>query len=215
MPSGALLVRRDVVNDKDGFDESMPLGEDVDLTWRLLDDGWTLRYEPAAVVRHRHRVRPDDVVRRRFLYGTSGGLVARRHPEAIAALTVDAGALSTGRLTTAGMPLPEAAKHVVRAQVRQVRATLFAITRPWLPVTLALALVSKRARAGLTLAVIARHSFEWRRLRPAMGLPAWIAIRTLDDASSAAGLWWGALKERTAAPLALRVRQPVEIERLQ
>ena len=35
-----------------GFDESLTVGEDVDLVWRLVAAGWTVRYEPGATVRH-------------------------------------------------------------------------------------------------------------------------------------------------------------------
>lgn len=44
-----------------GFDEALDLGPalpgggDHDALWRLLDDGWTLVYEPAALARHEHR----------------------------------------------------------------------------------------------------------------------------------------------------------------
>lgn len=54
-------VRRHVVFKLGGFDEALGAGsptsggEDLDMFFRVLNDGWQLAYEPAAVVWHRHR----------------------------------------------------------------------------------------------------------------------------------------------------------------
>ena len=49
-----LLVRRRAFEDVGGFAEEQWLyAEDLDLGWRLARAGWTTRYEPRAVVRHR------------------------------------------------------------------------------------------------------------------------------------------------------------------
>ena len=78
LPSAALLVRRSCL--REAFDESMRVGEDVDLVWRLVDDGHLVRYEPAAVVTHEVRPRPLDWAGRIFDYGTSAAELDRRHP---------------------------------------------------------------------------------------------------------------------------------------
>ncbi len=50
---GAMLVRRSAFDAVGGFDERFFLYmEDVDLCRRLREAGWTIRYEPSAVVRH-------------------------------------------------------------------------------------------------------------------------------------------------------------------
>lgn len=49
----ALLLRRAAVADIGGFDERLFLfAEDLEWCWRAHERGWTIRFEPAAVVRH-------------------------------------------------------------------------------------------------------------------------------------------------------------------
>ena len=72
VPSAALIVRTPV-----RFDETLRYGEDVDLIWRLLDQGHRVVYDPSVVVLHHEA----DVLRRRFRYGTSAAPLAARHPD--------------------------------------------------------------------------------------------------------------------------------------
>ena len=72
VPSAALIVRTPV-----RFDETLRYGEDVDLIWRLLDQGHRVVYDPSVVVLHHE----TDVLERRFRYGTSAAPLAARHPD--------------------------------------------------------------------------------------------------------------------------------------
>lgn len=98
-----MLVRREALADLDhAFDEDLSCGEDVDLVWRLLDAGWTVRYEPNAQV-HRHEpARWQGLLRRRWFYGTSVAGLALRQPQRVGHLraspvaTGTLGALMTG-----------------------------------------------------------------------------------------------------------------------
>src|SRR5690606_32229620 len=54
VPSAALLVRRAALPDPP-FEPGLRVGEDVDLVWRLVDAGWSVRYLPAAEVHHEVR----------------------------------------------------------------------------------------------------------------------------------------------------------------
>jgi len=76
VPTAVLLIRRELV----GFDPALRYGEDVDLVWRLAAAGWSVRYEPAAVVQHRPRSDWPGWARQRFGYGSSAGPLAARHP---------------------------------------------------------------------------------------------------------------------------------------
>jgi hypothetical protein len=58
----------------------MQVGEDVDLTWRLRDNGWTISYLPAGNVLHEHRSSIRSFMSRRFDYGTSEGMLQLLHP---------------------------------------------------------------------------------------------------------------------------------------
>lgn len=80
LPSCNLLVRRAAFLGAGGFDDAMHVGEDVDLTWRLRDEGWTIAYLPAGRVWHEHRSTLRSFMARRFDYGTSEGMLQLLHP---------------------------------------------------------------------------------------------------------------------------------------
>ena len=80
LPSCNLLARRSAFLGVGGFDDSMHVGEDVDLTWRLRDEGWTIAYLPVGRVCHEHRSTISSFMSRRFDYGTSEGMLQILHP---------------------------------------------------------------------------------------------------------------------------------------
>lgn len=53
--SATLLVRAEAYRAAGGFNPAYPVGEDVDLTQRIAQQGFTLLYEPALVAYHHHR----------------------------------------------------------------------------------------------------------------------------------------------------------------
>jgi N-acetylglucosaminyl-diphospho-decaprenol L-rhamnosyltransferase len=56
----AALLRMAALRETGDFDEDFFLYyEDTDLSWRLRAAGWTIRYEPSAVVRHEHAASSD------------------------------------------------------------------------------------------------------------------------------------------------------------
>jgi len=83
VPSCNLLVRRNVFLSVGGFQEELVVGEDVDLCWRLQDQGHPVEYRPVGIVYHRHRNRLKAFCCRRFDYGTSEPLLQKRHPRRI------------------------------------------------------------------------------------------------------------------------------------
>jgi mycofactocin system glycosyltransferase len=80
LPSCNLAVRRTDFLQLGGFNEGMAVGEDVDLCWRLVDNGGVIAYRPEAVIFHRHRNRLGAFCRRRYDYGTSEPLLQSLHP---------------------------------------------------------------------------------------------------------------------------------------
>jgi cellulose synthase/poly-beta-1,6-N-acetylglucosamine synthase-like glycosyltransferase len=84
VPSACLVMRTEVWR-LHGFDPALRFGEDVDLCWRLLDAGFTVRLD--AQVQARHDV-VRDVLRRRHLYGTSAAPLEERHPGSVAPFVV-------------------------------------------------------------------------------------------------------------------------------
>jgi mycofactocin glycosyltransferase len=81
VPGAALVVRKAAAGP--GFTEGMFVGEDVDFIWRMGAAGWRVRYEPAAVMGHQHRVRLRPWFARRADYGTSAAALEQRHPGAV------------------------------------------------------------------------------------------------------------------------------------
>lgn len=88
VPSAAIICRRSAILEVGGFDESMPVGEDVDLCWRLVEAGFRLRYEPIALVAHEHRTEIWEWLSRRAFYGSSAAALSIRHPDKSAALVI-------------------------------------------------------------------------------------------------------------------------------
>lgn len=80
LPSCNLLVRRSAFTCVGGFDDSMHVGEDVDLTWRLRDRCWSISYLPLGNILHEHRSSIKSFMSRRFDYGTSEGILQILHP---------------------------------------------------------------------------------------------------------------------------------------
>ncbi len=78
VPGAALVVRKAAAGD--GFAAGMYVGEDVDFVWRMAAAGWRVRYEPAAVMGHDHRVRFRAWFARRRDYGTSAAALEQLHP---------------------------------------------------------------------------------------------------------------------------------------
>ena len=71
VPTAALVARRQALLEVAGFDESMRVGEDVDLIWRLHEAGWRIRYDPSVQVAHREPGSWPALLARRYRYGTS------------------------------------------------------------------------------------------------------------------------------------------------
>ena len=49
---------------------------------------------------------------------------------------------------------------------------------------------------------------DWRRTRPELDPVRYLLLRRLDDLAYGAGLWWGAARHRTTAPLRPGVQRP-------
>jgi mycofactocin glycosyltransferase len=224
VPSTALVARREALGA--GFDESLLIGEDVDLVWRLADAGWRIRYEPTAEVRHDHPEALARFVARRRLYARSIGMLARRHPRAVPAMWVSPPLvlpwllLLGGRPRAAGAAVAWAVMRTERrlggrsTQRRRIACTVVgrgllvtgvalahAVRRAWAPPLVALCPGRPRLRVALLLAFavpVVEDAVTTRSVRRALGdLP----MRLLDEAVAVAGTWEGCLEQRTVRPL--------------
>jgi mycofactocin system glycosyltransferase len=220
-------VRRSAFEAVGGFDEALRVGEDVDLVWRLVAAGGTVRYQPAIEVAHGSRGTAVAWLRQRHQYGTSAAALAARHPGAVAPLTVSAwttgawallglGFPAAGLAVAAGSsaalvpklsglahPWREAARLAGLGHLYGGRAIADALRRPWWPLALAAALVSRRARRAVLAAATLPLLVEWWQDRPAGLDPArWVAVRLADDVAYGAGVWAGCVRARSSAALA-------------
>lgn len=77
--------RRAVLEEVGGFDESFRRCEDVDLSYRMIQAGYTLAFAPAAVVYHHNEHRLTGLFREGFAHGFHGVLTRKRHEEFVRA----------------------------------------------------------------------------------------------------------------------------------
>ena len=204
VPSAALVARTAALREVGGFDPGLRVGEDVDLVWRLDRDGWTVRYEPLAEVDHRHRTRPVAWLRRRFDYGTSAGLLARRHPGLLAPVELSGWRTTALAEHLAAVGDPELAPRLVAAGRRTgLRQLARALLRPWWPVTLlAIAIVpSRRVRVAIVAVVASAAIRDWLDDGAPTGLGTFLVGRLGDDLAYGTGVWVGCVRARTTEPL--------------
>jgi len=71
--------RRAVLEELGGFDEGFLRGQDVDLSYRILQSGRTLAFAPDAVVRHHNERTVGGLAREGFTHGFHGVHANKRH----------------------------------------------------------------------------------------------------------------------------------------
>jgi len=234
VPAAALLVRRAALEAAGGFDESLPVGEDVDLVWRLAATGWSTRYVPEAVVTHDVREVLGSWLAQRLRYGGSAVALDRRHPGAVAPIRLSGWTGLAGALVVSGSPaglvagvgvgagtttrlvarlgglehpLTEAVRLAGRGHMWAAARILGALRREWWP----LLLIGSSTRPGRRVAVVVLVAAvaEACRSRPAsVTRRRWLGLRLADDAAYGAGLWSAALAAgRFGALMPCRVGQ--------
>jgi len=88
-----LLVRRDAYRSIGGFHEGINAGADIDFCWRLQEAGWSLREQPAAMVRHVHRPTLRALAKQAAGYGAGNIWLNRRYPGSAQGLSAVRGLL--------------------------------------------------------------------------------------------------------------------------
>lgn len=217
----------------DGFTPGLHVAEDVDLVWRLVEQGWRVRYEPRARVSHEHRRSVKAWLSRKFLYGTGAATLTRRHgplaaPAVLAPWTAGV-LLALGAQRRWSAPVAVAISAVAAVRIARriggvrrpyalasqlatygvasaaAQGSALAV-RHWWPAFAVASLFSKRARRILAAAAIADAAVEYIRLRPKLDPFRFSIARRLDDLAYGAGVWWGAWRARSAAVLKPVVR---------
>lgn len=233
----AVLAARVCALPPDPFDETLRVGEDVDLVWRLADSGGLVRYEPAAVVSHQMRPEPRQWAARIFDYGTSAAGLDRRHPgrlaparlsfwnvaaavlltlrgrlpvaAAVGALGASAAQIA-GALRDSAVDLRVTPAVVARRLMSDADAAGHLLRREWWPVGWLALAASPRSRVGraAALAMLAAPVREWLTRRPHLDLPRYLMLRLAEDAAYGSGVIVSAVRSRRPAVVLPQVRRP-------
>ncbi|KAA0018387.1 mycofactocin biosynthesis glycosyltransferase MftF [Antrihabitans cavernicola] len=230
VPSAAMLVRRRVLLDEGGFDETMHVGEDVDVCWRLEQAGWRLRYEPAAQVAHDHRVSFGEWFQRKMFYGTGAAPLAARHEGKVAPLAISpwtvAAVVLMATLTRLGLLGAIAAMSITMLKLRKIFTELdqptrvaaiyvaqgfmaglwqlaSAMCRHYWPITVLAMIFSSRIRQIAIAMALAEGVADWLKHKETGGLGpvTYTAYKRIDDVAYGAGLWQGAVRARSVEAL--------------
>jgi mycofactocin system glycosyltransferase len=230
LPSACIIGRTRAITQIGAFDDTMRLGEDVDLVWRLVQHGWRARYDPELMVEHQARTSLRNWMGRKYDYGTGGAGLAARHGNlvapaaftpmyAAAALallaqrrwsTVVVAAAVGHAAWVLNRRLPESpdrprlalqlAGQGMAWALRQESALLL---RHWWPAAAVALPFSRPMRRAVLVAAVADLAIAYAPHRNEIGLLPYAVGRRLDDLAYGAGLWAGAIRRRS-----LRVLRP-------
>lgn len=176
VPSAAMIVRVDALDQIGWFDELLRFGEDVDLVWRLDQAGWKCRYDPSVSVWHRPRESIGQRLRQHADYGSSAAPLALRHPAALTPIHMNGWTVAAWVLLLAGrwrsavalaagssaamvhkvpdVPASATAKVAMRGQLLAGRQLAASMRREWWPLMALGALVSRRCRWVALIAIV-------------------------------------------------------------
>jgi mycofactocin glycosyltransferase len=179
IPSAVWLARVAVIHELNGFDAGLRFGEDVDLVWRAVQAGHTVRYEGSVKVQHRPRPSIRALMKQRFGYGTSAASLDKRHPGLVTPLVASGWSVLSWALALFGGPIGVVAgvttavstsaalekklsmlesprsvawKTALRGHLGVGRQLATATWRAWLPFALFGAVFSRRCRCALLAA---------------------------------------------------------------
>jgi GT2 family glycosyltransferase len=155
----AVAFRTEAGRQVDWFDDDFFLYyEDTDLSWRLRAAGWTIRYEPKAVVRHIHSATAVEWSPR-FVFHTERNRMLMLVKDATPGLALR----EVGRypLTTGSMAL-RAVRHSLKYRTRPpVRPTLMRLKVLLSFLRLLPGMLAKRRRINRTAKVPRRELQQW------------------------------------------------------
>lgn len=227
VPAAVIVCRTQTLKDLSGFDETLRLGEDVDLLWRMADAGHLCRFEPTISCQHETRMTVREFARQRFGYGTSAAALSKRHPAYVAplranvVLLIPTIALLFGYVWIFLPLLPfvyawylltlRGAKLSVAQRIRitslglssTIRLFASAITRTWWPLFFIVSLFSFGAGVALFASYLVPAVYGLVRHKP-QRIFGYMGLRILDGLAYGAGVWVGAFRHRS-----LRCLMPV------
>ena len=82
IPGCNMAIRKDSLQRIDGFDPQFrAAGDDVNVCWRILENGERIAFSPGAVVHHHRRATVRGYLRQQRGYGRAEALLERKHPD--------------------------------------------------------------------------------------------------------------------------------------
>jgi mycofactocin glycosyltransferase len=231
VPAACVVARVEAI--RDGFSADLRKGEDVDLVWRLVDQGWRVRYEPSAHVYHENRAGTRQWLSRKAFYGSSADLLAQRHPRkmAPAVLAPWSAGVAISLLAQRKWSLPLAcllsgiaavqiskkvarSNHPVRLGVALTADGVIValwqasglLLRHWWPATAVACCFSKRTRRAVLVVGMVDAAVEYWRTSPQLDPLRFGVARRLDDIAYGFGLWLGAIRGRSLRALLPDIR---------
>ena len=220
LPATVLVCNMESLNAVNGFDESIRMGEDVDLVWRLIENGINCRYVPSIECPHRTRTTMRKMLKQRYDYGTSAALLDHRHPRAASPLRAHALLLITATTVLMGyiyfaliLVVPTVAYFVVSLRSTSIpigirsrlawkgltsttRLLARAVMRAWLPLFFLASFVSPRPGVMITLSALVPPIVGILRKKPSHPVRYFI-MRILEDMAYGTGVWVGAVRTRS------------------
>lgn len=220
VPATVLLAHVQRLRNVGAFDESMRLGEDVDLVWRVVEKGFAVRYIPSIECTHEARSTWRQFIHQRFSYGLSAASLDHRHPYVAAPLrshllmVILAASILSGYLYLAALiALPVFAYFAftlrstrlplhMRLSITQIgcmaslQLLATAIRRAWWPIFIIGSFFSVRVTAMYTFSLFTPLMFGILRKKP-RAVASYVALRILDDLAYGAGVWVGVILQRS------------------
>jgi mycofactocin glycosyltransferase len=195
----------------------MFVGEDVDFVWRMSAAGWRVRYEPAAVMGHDHRVRFRAWFSRRADYGTSAADLELLHPGAVRPLYASWWTVGAWAAALSGRPVTATALTAAATALLACRLSRITGERWPLPAGSPTAPTPRdNSRKGGVRGGV-HGSLPGHGEKRQTGAEAWrLAARLAGGGTLAAGRPLGSALSRTWWPIAIpaaiafpRLRRPV------
>jgi mycofactocin system glycosyltransferase len=220
LPATVLVFNVQSLRAVGGFDDSIRIGEDVDLIWRLIENGIDCRYVPSIECPHRPRSSMRKMLKQRYDYGTSAALLEKRHPRAASPLRAHALLLTMATtvlmgylysaiilvvptmayfvtsLRTTTIPTRTRLQLALKAIFSTTRLLARAIMRAWWPLFFLASFVSLRIGAMFTFSAFVPPLVGLMRNKPNHPI-RYLVMRILEGLAYGTGVWVGAVRSRS------------------
>lgn len=220
LPAAVLVCNIQSLRVVGGFDDSIRMGEDVDLVWRFIENGIDCRYVPSIECPHRTRSSMRKMLKQRYDYGTSAALLDQRHPRAASPLRAHVFLLATATtvlmgyidfaivlvvptmayfvasLRSTSIPIRTRTQLAWKALTSTARLLTRAVIRAWWPFFFLASFVSIRFGVMLTFSAFVPPIIGLVHKKPSHPI-RYLVMRILEDVVYGTGVWVGAVRARS------------------